>query len=111
VDLFSLVGPVVDRLSQYAKAAESRYDERRAQGPSRGPTSSSRSTLVTHDTSPARQSMHSPRVSGSRPANLSRLLVVLGIVTLAVVGIVLLAALMTAGPDADLAETVSSWFA
>lgn len=111
VDLFSLVGPMVDRLSQYAKAAESRHGERRTHGSSRGPTSSSHSTLVTHDTSVARQSVHSPRVSGSRPANLSRLVVVLGVVALAVVGIVLLAALLTAGPDADLGATVSGWFA
>jgi hypothetical protein len=109
-DLFSLVGPMVDRLSQYAKAAESRYGERHARGSSRKSTTSSHSTLVTHDTSSARRTVDSPRVSGSRPANLGRLVVVLGAVLLAVVGVVLLAALVTAGPDADLGATVSSWF-
>ena len=111
VDLFSLLGPMVDRLSQYARAAESRHGERRPQGSSRESTTSSHSTLVTHDTSLARQTVHSPRVSGSRPANLTRLVVVLAAVLLAVVGVVLLAALVTAGPDADLGATVSGWFA
>jgi hypothetical protein len=110
VDLFSLVGPALERLGRYAKTVEPRHGERRAPPSSRGPAARSHSTLVTRDTSSTPGSVHSPRVSGARPANLGRVALVVTVVVLAAVGLVLLAALVTAGPDADLGATVSGWF-
>lgn len=110
VGLFSLVGPALERLGQYAKAVEPRYGERRAHPSPRDPTARSHSTLVTHERAATPRSVHSPRVSGTRPANLGRVVVVVTAVVLAAVGAVLLAALVTAGPDADLGATVSGWF-
>ncbi|MGB9375821.1 MAG: DUF2510 domain-containing protein [Jiangellales bacterium] len=56
-------------------------------------------------------STSSPRVSGAPPVDWSRYLGRLVAAVLVIIALVLLAALLSAGPDADLGETITGWFA
>lgn len=64
----------------------------------------------TPSTSSPSSSTASPPVSAGPPVDWSRYLGRLLATALVVIGLVLLVALLSAGPDADLAETITGWF-
>lgn len=85
---------------QHRKAARSRTSAPSPQSSARGVTT--HATLVSRDTSLT----HSPRVSGPAPRGWTNLASWALIAAVLVVGLVLLVAMLTAGPDADLADTL-----
>lgn len=82
--------------------------QRRQAARSRTSPSSSMGPLTTHSTLVSRDTSltHSPRVSGPAPRRWTNLASWALLAAVLVVGLVLLVALVTGGPDADLADTL-----